>query len=64
MLELIVRETKEIQSVGRSVKIITEERICSFKGHCTFERATSKMRDIFFQCILVSACVKAGILGE
>jgi hypothetical protein len=59
MIEVIVRETKEVRIGGRRIKIITEERICSFKKRCNFKMALAKIRDIFLPYSL-----KDGIPGE
>ena len=36
MIEVIVRETKEVQIEDRRIRIITEESICSFKRNYDF----------------------------
>lgn len=59
MIEVIVKETKEVQIEDRKIQIITEERVCSFKKNCNFKMATEKTRDIFLPYSL-----KAGVLIE
>jgi hypothetical protein len=47
MIEVIVRETKEVQIEERRIRIITEESICSFKRNYDFKTALVAIRDIF-----------------
>jgi hypothetical protein len=64
MIEVIVRETEEVEIDGKRIQKIKEERIRSFKSHCNFEMATEKVRNAFSQCSFISACLEAGIIAE
>jgi len=64
MIELILRKKEEVNEGGRSVMVIQEEPIFSFRESCTFEKARETIKKIFSQCNMVNAFIKAGILNE
>jgi len=60
MLEVIVRETREVQIEGRAIKIITEENIWSFKENSDFGEVAKKIKELIIRWSATIAFAKSG----